>query len=57
MLVRLLTNAPARRALVLRAAAAAALSLGYIDLIRGGTTTSALLLVIAYLVLVPAALL
>jgi hypothetical protein len=39
------------------AAAAAALSLGYADLIRGGITVGPVLVVIGYAVLVPAAIL
>lgn len=49
--------APSRRAQLVRAAAAIALTLGYIDLARGGITVSALLLVVAYFALVPASLL
>ena len=49
--------APARRAHFLRAAAAAALLIGYADLVRGGMTIAPLALVIGYFVLVPAALL
>lgn len=43
------------RAHGVRAAAAIALILGYADLVRGGVTASSLLLVLAYLVIVPAA--
>ena len=49
--------APARRALVLRIAAAAALLLGYADLARGGITFAPLAIVLGYAVLVPAAIL
>ena len=45
--------APSRSALVLRVAAAAALSLGYLDLIRGGITVAPVLIVIGYVILVP----
>ena len=38
-------------------AAAATLGLGYLDLFRGGTTISALLLVVGYVALVPWAIL
>ena len=51
--MRPLTLAPARRALLLRAAAAAALAWGYADLVRGGTTVAPVLLVVVYVVLVP----
>jgi hypothetical protein len=43
--------------LALRAAAAVLMLLGYVDLARGGTTASALLLVVSYAVLVPLAIL
>jgi hypothetical protein len=56
-LMRDILVAPARRARIVRALAAAALTLGYIDLARGGMTTAPLLLVGGYLVLVPLALL
>ena len=46
-----------RRAHGVRAAAAAALILGYADLARGGITAAPLLLVLAYAVLVPIAIL
>jgi hypothetical protein len=55
--VRLLSRAPARRARLLRALAAAALLLGYADLVRGGLVVAPILLVAGYLVLVPLALL
>ena len=55
--MRISTLAPVRRAHVLRAAAAAALALGYIDLVRGGITVAPLLIVVGYAVLVPAAIL
>jgi hypothetical protein len=42
---------------VLRVIAPAALLLGYADLVRGGMTAGPVLLVLGYLVLVPAALL
>lgn len=45
------------RALLLWGLAAAALLLGYIDLARGGETLAPILLVLGYLVLVPAAIL
>jgi hypothetical protein len=47
---------PAWRAAALRAAAAAALLMGYADLARGGLTVAPVLLVVGYLILVPAAL-
>jgi hypothetical protein len=46
-----------RRAHLARAAAAAALALGYADLARGGAVVAPLALVIGYVVLVPTALL
>ena len=49
----LTTIAPSRRVGLLRLAAAAVLALGYIDLVRGGTTLAPLLLAAAYLVLIP----
>lgn len=49
--------APARNARVLRGAAAAALLIGYSDLVRGGTTVAPVLLVLGYVILVPAAIL
>lgn len=48
---------PKRRAQILRVAAAIALLLGYTDLARGGITAAPVLLVIGYVVLVPAAML
>lgn len=48
---------PKRRAQILRVAAAMALLLGYTDLARGGITAAPVLLVIGYVVLVPAAML
>ena len=42
---------------MLRAAAAAALLIGYTDLARGGITAAPLLIVLAYAVLVPAVIL
>ena len=45
------------RAALLRAAAALALVLGYVDLVRGGTVLAPLALVAGYLVLVPLSLL
>jgi hypothetical protein len=39
----------------MRTAAAAALLIGYVDLVRGGTTIAPALLVVAYVILVPAA--
>jgi hypothetical protein len=56
-LVRLNTLAPARRGHFVLAVAAAALSIGYADLIRGGITVGPVLIVIGYAVLVPAAIL
>ena len=50
-----LVNRP--RAVVLRAAAALVIALGYADLVRGGTVLAPLALVIGYLVLVPLSLL
>ena len=41
----------------MRAAAAAALLIGYADLVRGGMTVAPLLLVIGYMILVPAVIL
>ena len=55
--MRTFPPAPARRALVLRIAAAAALLLGYADLARGGVTFAPLAIVLGYAVLVPAAIL
>ena len=55
--MRNLTLAPVRRAHVLRGAAAAALAIGYIDLVRGGITLAPLLIVLGYAVLIPAAIL
>lgn len=55
--MRHLSLAPARSALAWRAAAAVALTIGYADLARGGLTLAPILLVIAYFVLVPKALL
>ena len=49
--------APARRALVLRAATAAALLLGYADLARGGITLAPLAIVLGYVILMPAVIL
>jgi hypothetical protein len=48
---------PRRRGALLRAAAAIALILGYADLVRGGITLAPVLLVAAYAVLVPIAIL
>ncbi len=45
------------RAVMLRAAAALALALGYADLVRGGTVLAPLALAAGYLVLVPLSLL
>ena len=45
--------AAVRRAHGVRAAAAVALALGYADLARGGISVAPVLLVIAYVVLVP----
>ena len=55
--MRLRLVAPARLAHLLRAAAAAALLIGYTDLVRGGTTVAPLLLVVGYVMLVPAVIL
>ena len=55
--MRPLSVAPARRARLLRAAAAAALLIGYADLIRGGMTIAPLLLVTGYVALIPAVIL
>ena len=49
--------APARRGHLVLAIAAAALSIGYADLIRGGITVGPVIVVIGYAVLVPAAIL
>ena len=51
------TLAPVRLAHVVRGAAAAALLIGYADLVRGGTTLAALLLVLGYMALIPAVIL
>ena len=53
--MRLPSFALARRAHLVRAAAAAALLIGYADLVRGGITLAPLLIVLAYAVLVPMA--
>lgn len=53
--MRLPFVAPARLAPLVRAVAAAALLIGYADLVRGGITIAPLLLVIGYMLLVPAA--
>ena len=55
--MRLLSLAPARRARLRRALAAAVLLLGYVDLARGGVVLAPVLLVMGYLLLVPLALL
>ncbi len=55
--MRQLTLAPARRGHLVLALAAAALSIGYVDLIRGGITVGPVLIVIGYAVLVPAVIL
>ena len=55
--MRKLSIAPARRARLLRVAAAAALLIGYTDLARGGITAAPLLIVLAYAVLEPAVIL
>jgi hypothetical protein len=49
--------AASRRAHGVRAAAAAAVILGYADLTRGGITLAPVLLVLAYAVLIPLAIL
>ena len=49
--------APARGAYLLRAIAAAALLIGYVDLARGGITVAPVLIVTGYAVLVPAVIL
>jgi hypothetical protein len=49
--------APVRRAHAVRAAAAVALFIGYADLARGGITFAPALIVIGYLVLLPASIL
>ena len=43
------------RALTLRAAAATAIAIGYLDLVRGGIVIAPLFLVAGYVVLVPLA--
>jgi hypothetical protein len=48
---------PTRRSRVLRIVTPAALLLGYADLVRGGMTAGPVLLVLGYLVLIPATLL
>jgi len=50
-------RAAGRRAIVARVAAAMLIAIGYLDLARGGVVVAPLLLVIGYVVLVPAALL
>ena len=55
--MRPFSNAPVRRAHVLRAAAAVVLLIGYTDLARGGITAAPLLIVLGYAVLVPAVIL
>jgi len=55
--VRNISLAPVRRAQALRAAAAAALLIGYVDLARGGITAAPLLIVLGYAILVPAVIL
>ena len=55
--MRTFPPAPARRALILRTAAVAALLLGYADLARGGITFAPVAIVLGYAVLVPAAIL
>jgi hypothetical protein len=57
MLVPRSDSGARRRAHLARAAAAAALALGYADLARGGTVIAPIALVLAYVVLVPHALL
>jgi hypothetical protein len=49
--------APARRVFVMRAVAAVVLFLGYVDLVRGGISAAPVLLVIGYVLLVPAVIL
>jgi len=46
-----------RRARILRLAAVLLIALGFVDLVRGGTTLAPLALVIGYLVLAPLSLL
>jgi hypothetical protein len=55
--VRIFALAPVRRAHLLRIAAAAALLVGYADLVRGGITVAPALIVLAYVVLLPAVIL
>lgn len=55
--MRTILPAPTRRARAVRAVTLVALSVGYLDLVRGGLTIAALVLVIGYLVLVPVVLL
>jgi hypothetical protein len=50
-----LSVAASPRALMLRAAAALLIAIGYLDLIRGGIVIAPLALVVAYVVLVPLA--
>ena len=47
--------APVRLGRLMRTAAAAALLIGYVDLVVGGTTIAPTLLVVGYVILVPAA--
>ena len=51
--MRTSSPAPARRALMLRTAAAAVLVLGYADLYGGGITRAPLAIVLAHAVLIP----
>lgn len=55
--MRTFSLAPARRALLLRTAAAAVLVLGYADLARGGITLAPVAIVLGYTVLIPTAIL
>ncbi|MDB4914813.1 MAG: hypothetical protein JWM95_2457 [Gemmatimonadetes bacterium] len=55
--MRYLSRAPALRVHSVRAGAAIVLFLGYADLVNGGVTGAPVLLVVGYLLLVPAVIL
>lgn len=55
--MRLPSFAPARNANRLRVSAAVILLLGYVDLARGGIAAAPVLIVIGYVILVPAVIL
>jgi hypothetical protein len=56
-MVRIPSLALSRRAFIIRAAAAIVLFSGYVDLVRGGVTGAPVLLVVGYMLLVPAVIL